>query len=403
MSSLVSTFGSQPGRSQPGGLPSQSASRSSAASSPLWGAAALTAIGAATAYALEQRRKRKEEAARQAAEAAAEAARRNAAEEARKVQNYLQSTAMLNAAMQNSNLSEAERAAIQAQAQTRGLAAALGLLGGLVTAAAERTRKQEERAEQRAARKEKQIEAEMQALSAPPQEWKAAAQAYLAQKALASFRAQEQSTASLPPKEQPRPWWLSSSLEGTARALAQTIPSAKIGSWRNRIPAFSWVSPGHVISFGKVNSGMLASDANPNLTLNPDGSVTPSVGKQPITSLTSRPNGFDATLRNPWQRYAFAEGTVKATLSSSVTARVTWGGFWNTTVGLDVNYPEVQVSGAGLKGRVSEGVYVEVKPVQVATAAVIVTAVVIALVTPIPDELAPTVANFVKSLLPSLP
>mgnify|MGYP005854851943 CR=1 FL=1 len=55
---------------------------------------------------------------------------------------------MLNAAMQNSNLSEAERVAIQAQAQTRGLGAALGLLGGLVTAAAERARKQEERAEQ---------------------------------------------------------------------------------------------------------------------------------------------------------------------------------------------------------------------------------------------------------------
>lgn len=58
-------------------------------SSVLWGAAAIAAIGAATAYALEQRRKRKEEEARQRAEAAAEVARRNAAEEARKVQNWL--------------------------------------------------------------------------------------------------------------------------------------------------------------------------------------------------------------------------------------------------------------------------------------------------------------------------
>lgn len=112
---------------------------------------------------------------------------------------------------------------------------------------------------------------------------------------------------------------------------------------------------------------MLASDANPTLTLNPDGSLTPSVGRQPIASLTPRPDGFDFNLRNPWQRHEFAEGTIKATLSSSVTARVTWGGFWNTTVGIDVNYPEVQVNGAALKGRVSDGWYVEYKPGKLVT------------------------------------
>ena len=318
----------------------------------------------------------------------------------------------------------AERAAVKEQARTRGIGAAQGLLGGLVAAAAERMRRQHDQAEQRAARKEEQIEAEMQALSAPPQacpersrrEWKAAAQAYLAQKAWASFCAQERESVTLPPKEGPKPWWLSSSLEGTAKALAQTIPSARIGSWRNPTPAFSWVSPGHVISFGKVNSGMLASDANPNLTLNPDGSMTPSVGKQPIAALTSRPDGFDFILRNPWQRYAFAEGTVKATLSSSVTARVTWGGFWNTTVGVDVNYPEVQVSGAGLKGRVSEGWYVEYKPGRLLTYAVGVQVVVGAIVagallipsipvalTPIVQPIYEVIKQFLTQFKPGVP
>ncbi len=62
---------------------------STSPSTPLFGAAALTAIAAATAYALEQRRKRKEEEARQAAEAAHKAAARNAAEAAQRVQNWL--------------------------------------------------------------------------------------------------------------------------------------------------------------------------------------------------------------------------------------------------------------------------------------------------------------------------
>ncbi|MGQ9834257.1 MAG: hypothetical protein ACUVRJ_10790, partial [Candidatus Villigracilaceae bacterium] len=64
----------------------------------------------------------------------------------------LQSKAMLIAALHNPNLSETERAAVKEHAPRRGLAAALGLLGGLAAAYAERMRKQEERAEQRAAR-----------------------------------------------------------------------------------------------------------------------------------------------------------------------------------------------------------------------------------------------------------
>jgi hypothetical protein len=109
----------------------------------LWGMAALGAIGAATAYALGQRRKRKEEEARQAAEAAAEAARRNAAEAARRVQNWLQGQAMLQNALNNSTLIDAEKRTVQQQAQIKGIGAALGLLGGLLQAARERYRAME--------------------------------------------------------------------------------------------------------------------------------------------------------------------------------------------------------------------------------------------------------------------
>ncbi|KAF0108397.1 MAG: hypothetical protein FD146_971 [Anaerolineaceae bacterium] len=58
-----------------------------------WGAAAAAAIGAATAYALEQRRKRKQEEAREQADARKEVARRNAEAEAMKVRNWLAAVA----------------------------------------------------------------------------------------------------------------------------------------------------------------------------------------------------------------------------------------------------------------------------------------------------------------------
>jgi type II secretory pathway pseudopilin PulG len=135
--------------------PDESQSRTSltgAGQSPvLWGMAALGAISAATAYALERRRKRKEEEARQAAEAAAEAAWRNASEVARRLQNWLQGQAMLQNALNNSALSDAEKRTVQQQAQTKGIGAALVLLGGLLQVARERYRAMDakiERAEQ---------------------------------------------------------------------------------------------------------------------------------------------------------------------------------------------------------------------------------------------------------------
>jgi hypothetical protein len=94
------TFATPPGESQ------LRTSPTGAGQSPvLWGMAALGAIGVATAYALERRRRRREEEARQAAEAAAEAARR--------VQNWLQGQAMLQNALNNSTLNDAQKQGIQ--------------------------------------------------------------------------------------------------------------------------------------------------------------------------------------------------------------------------------------------------------------------------------------------------
>jgi hypothetical protein len=79
----------------------------------------------------------------------------------------------------------------------------------------------------------------------------------------------------------------------------------------------------------------------------------------------------------------FTESGFEATHGYSIYARAKWEA-WNTTVSVDVNYADVEASGAGLKGNVSKGVYVEVKPFPVV--AVAIGMAVIAL-TPWPDEL----------------
>lgn len=107
-----------------------STTSSANSSTPLWGAAALAAIAGATVYALEQRRRRKEEEARQLAEAQREAARRNAAEEARKVQNWLQGKALLEAQLreaEKAGASQEQITALRKIALTKGIGVSLGM------------------------------------------------------------------------------------------------------------------------------------------------------------------------------------------------------------------------------------------------------------------------------------
>jgi hypothetical protein len=59
--------------------------------------------------------------------------------------NYLQGKAMLQNALNNPALSDAEKRTVQQQAQTKGIGAALGTLAGLVQAAQERYRAMRER------------------------------------------------------------------------------------------------------------------------------------------------------------------------------------------------------------------------------------------------------------------
>jgi hypothetical protein len=105
----------------------------------LWGASALAAMAAMTAY-YEQKRREEEEAQRAAVHAQASA--KNAAIEAKreayweqvKTQNYLQGKAMLEAALKDPNLSDEEKAAIRAQAQAEGMSAGLNLTAATVAA-----------------------------------------------------------------------------------------------------------------------------------------------------------------------------------------------------------------------------------------------------------------------------
>jgi hypothetical protein len=75
--------------------------------------------------------------------------------EAAKVQNYLQGKAMLENALKNAALSEAEKRTVQQQAQIKGIGAALGLLGGLLQAARERYRAMDAKIERMEAEEER--------------------------------------------------------------------------------------------------------------------------------------------------------------------------------------------------------------------------------------------------------
>jgi len=180
-----------------------------------------------------------------------------------------------------------------------------------------------------------------------------------------------------------RPWWVSSSIEASVRALVRTIPSVKVNSpWRNPTPLWSIVSPRHAISFGTVTNGRVVSDANPNILAGFDKSLTITIGKQPFVSLAtaSRQDGFDVTVRNSWQTWRFVEDQIQSSLASSTTFRVTWGGFWNTTVGIDVNNPEIAFQGGGLKGRISSGWYLEYKPGRLITYGVLLPVAIVGVV-----------------------
>ncbi len=109
------------------GISSSSPSTSSP-SNVLWGGAALAVIGTATAYALEEKRKRKEAEAEQLRQAEAKAEKLNAAEAARKTQEWKDGQNILNKLIETAQAqgaSEKEIAELKTKAATQGLGAAI--------------------------------------------------------------------------------------------------------------------------------------------------------------------------------------------------------------------------------------------------------------------------------------
>jgi hypothetical protein len=195
---------------------SLSASQSSGAqSNVLWGAAAAGVIGAATTYAIEEKRKRKEEEARQAEQVRATVDAKNAAiqasqqakREALKIQNWLQGQANLNAHIEEAKkqgASDKQIAALKLMGATQGLGTAIDGAMNLAKSMYASTLNRSASANIHTARKEELVEEEMKALGAKLQEWETGYNKYMAQRAMENWRKGEQE---FHPAPKEKSWW----------------------------------------------------------------------------------------------------------------------------------------------------------------------------------------------------
>ncbi|HQX17478.1 MAG TPA: Ig-like domain-containing protein, partial [Anaerolineales bacterium] len=95
----------------------------------LWGATAAAMVGAMMAYALDEKRKRKEQEANKLQEDYVKAAKLNAMEEQRKINSWLEGQAMLNAYIEEAKkqgATDTEIAELREQGATQGLGTAIG-------------------------------------------------------------------------------------------------------------------------------------------------------------------------------------------------------------------------------------------------------------------------------------
>jgi hypothetical protein len=147
------------------------ATNSSKNSNILWGAAAVSVVGAAVLYAREEKRKREEEAARKRKEIeariAAQEAQKKAAEEARKIAQWHEGQAILRAEIEERKLISGNK---------------------------------------RIGSKELLLDADTKSYTAKPEEWKAGFHAYMSRKAMEEYRAGEKAEYVVKPKE--KPWWV---------------------------------------------------------------------------------------------------------------------------------------------------------------------------------------------------
>ena len=178
--------------------------------------------------------------------------------------------------------------------------------------------------------------------------------------------------------DKPKPWWVSSFSAQEAIQLVRTIPSVGVGSKRIPVPVARIVAPGKMISFGTVTAWKFGSNASPGAELRTDGFGAGTINEPDKPSAFARVNldtgEISSSIRFP-VGLGFTQDGFSSTLGYSISARAKWDG-WNTTASIDLNYVDVKASGVGVKGNISRGMYLEVKPMQVATVAVAVVAIV---------------------------
>ncbi|HXF90850.1 MAG TPA: hypothetical protein VNJ29_02855 [Candidatus Nitrosotenuis sp.] len=186
--------------------------------------------------------------------------------------------------------------------------------------------------------------------------------------------------------DKPKPWWIPSFSVQEAVQLVRTIPSVEVASNRNPVPVAKIFAPGKMISFGTVTAWNFGSNANPGAELRTDGFGAGTINESDKPSAFARVN-FDTAEISSSIRFpvglGFTQDGFSSSLGYSLNAYAQWDG-WNTTVSIDLNYADVATSGAGMKGNISKGAYLEVKPLQAATVAIVAAALVL---TPWPDEL----------------
>ncbi|MCG2787879.1 MAG: hypothetical protein L6461_22545 [Anaerolineae bacterium] len=360
---VVSTFGLAP----PVVSAAQASVPSTSGGQDLWGAAALAAISGATAYALEQQRQRKEEEARQAAEAAQKAASLNAAAAQAKVQNYLQGKAMLEAQLAQS-------------ASHHGQDAKLEREEGKEEIAWEAWKDRSQLLAAQRAEVERQRQAQEDA-----------------NRTYAALREKGQSITVTAPKE--KPWWTLPSFsfpEREAKLLAEKIPSIGITNGRKQEPVFKFLAPPSLVSFGAITRYRFTSNANPGAELRIDGIGAGNIYEANQPALMARAN-FDtgelvAKVRVP-SELNFTKGGFSCSAGYSANMYIQWKGIYST-IGADINYADINAKGAGVKGNISKGAYVEVQPAPILAAAALATIVVF---TPF-DELVALGAAGLKAL-----
>lgn len=156
--------------------------------------------------------------------------------------------------------------------------------------------------------------------------------------------------------------------------LADVIPTVGITNGRKQVPVFKFLAPPSLISFGTMTRHRFTSDANPGAELRKDGIGAGNIYDTNQPSLIARANfdtgEFVAKVRFP-SELNFTQDGFSYSAGYSANMYIQWKGIYST-IGADINYADINAKGAGVKGNMSKGVYVEVQPAPLVVLAAIV-------------------------------